>query len=67
MTSAPIPSKYGRISEFSTAIAFLTGLKIYQEQRTKKKKKPANKDSLVNDRESLFKAWDMSFRKLFIS
>ena len=55
ITKAPAPKRYGRISEISTAITFLTGRKIYQEHKTKKKKKPASPDSLVNDNESLFK------------
>ena len=48
MTNAPIPNKYGRMSEFWTAISFLTGLKIYQEHRTKKKKNPAMAHSHSN-------------------
>ena len=51
MTNAPIPNKYGRMSEFWTAISFLTGLKIYQEHRTKKKKNPAMAEFFVKDKE----------------
>ena len=44
-----MPNKYGRMSAFCTAISFRTGLKIYQEHKTKKKKNPAIKEFLVKD------------------
>ena len=39
------------MSEFWTAISFLTGLKIYQEHKTKKKKNPAIAEFFVKDKE----------------
>jgi len=62
MTNAPIPRRYGRISAFCTAISFLTGLKMYQEHKTKKKKKPASKDSFVKDIANLFKTLEIGLR-----
>jgi hypothetical protein len=55
MANAPTASNKGRFSTFDTAISFLTGLKTYHEDKTKKKKIPASEDSLVKGRRSLFK------------
>ena len=43
------------MSEFWTAISFLTGLKIYQEHKTKKKKNPAIAEFLVKDNDIFWK------------
>ena len=62
MTKAPMPRRYGRMSAFCTAISFLTGLKMYQEHKTKKKKKPASKDSFVKDVANLFIALEIGVK-----
>ena len=43
---APAARRYGNSSTLATAISFLTGLKIYQDESTKKNKKDAPKDSV---------------------
>ena len=50
------------MSAFCTAISFLTGLKMYQEHKTKKKKKPASKDSFVKDVANLFIALEIGLK-----
>ena len=46
---APAARRYGSSSTLATAISFLTGLRIYQDESTKKKKKDAAKDSIEKD------------------
>ena len=46
---APAARSYGNSSTLATAISFLTGLKIYQDESTKKNKKDAAKDSVEKD------------------
>ena len=43
---APAARRYGNSSTLATAISFLTGLRIYQDESTKKNKKDAAKDSI---------------------
>ena len=47
--SAPAANKYGRSETFATAISFLTGLRTYQDERTRKNNKEPNIDSFVKD------------------
>ena len=46
---APAARRYGNSSTLATAISFLTGLKIYQDESTKKNKKDPSRDSLEKD------------------
>ena len=49
IASAPAPKRYGNSLTFETAISFLTGRKIYHEDRTKKNKKPPLNASKVKE------------------
>ena len=62
MAIAPAARRYGSSFTFATAISFLTGLKIYQEVRTKKNKTEPKNDSLEKDSE----IWNMEFFIVFI-
>ena len=46
---APAAKRYGNSSTLATAISFLTGLKIYQDESTKKNKNDAARDSVEKD------------------
>ena len=39
INKAPAARRYGNSSTFATAISFLTGLRMYHDERTKKNKK----------------------------
>ena len=49
MAIAPAASKYGKSSTFATAISFLTGLKTYHDDKTRKKRNEPKSDSFEND------------------
>ena len=58
MAIAPAARRYGSSFALATAISFLTGLKIYHDDKTKKNRAdPSNdsyeKDSEIFDKESL--------------
>jgi len=46
---APAVKRYGNSSTLATAISFLTGLRIYQDESTKKNKNDAVRDSIEKD------------------
>ena len=49
MAIAPAARRYGSSLTLATAISFLTGLKIYHEDSTRKNRTAPNKESLVKD------------------
>ena len=46
IANAPAARRYGNSSTLATAISFLTGLNVYQDERTKKNNKEPKKESL---------------------
>ena len=55
MAKAPNAKSRGNSSTFATAISFRTGRRIYQEDKTKKKRKLASNESLVKTDVNLLK------------
>jgi hypothetical protein len=55
IAKAPAASSKGKLSTFETAISLRTGLRTYQEDKTKKKNKPARDDSLVKGRNNFLR------------
>ena len=45
IANAPTARRYGKSSTLATAISFLTGLNVYQDERTKKNNKEPKKES----------------------
>ena len=45
IANAPAARRYGNSSTLATAISFLTGLNVYQDERTKKNNKEPKKES----------------------
>ena len=49
IANAPTARRYGKSSTLATAISFLTGLNVYQDERTKKNNKEPKKESFEKE------------------